>query len=810
MSLRDDLRVTLRSLRRAPGFALVVIATLALAIGPTTTIYSVVEALLLRPLPFPEADRLVHLESVRGGEAGSLSYREIQDMRALDRVFVDVAKYTDQGQYNASGDGRPEELVSTITTQNLFGVLGVPLRMGTPWPETLDRTRDFKLVISHELWQRRFNGDTDILGRSMTLDGAPGYTIVGVTPPDFAFPVRSDLYRSHGIAANAESYEDHGNRSGWGGWGVARLREGVTLAQAQGALAQLANRLEAEHPASNTGVGYRITPLRDLYIGNARPYLLLVFGAVALVLLIACSNVANLLLSRVVERERELGVRLAMGATRWVTMRLLLLESLVLALLGGLLGVLLAMIGVRVLQALVRLDFPRWLSIELSGSVLLFASGVSVLVGLLTGIIPAWRTGRGDLTTVLKSGARGASGSTRQRRLRSTLVVGQVALAVMLLVGAGLMLRSFQALVRTSPGFDPDALLTFRVALGWRAYPDAAAAARFQRELVAQLAALPAVEVAAMTSNLPLDGQPKSDEVVRLEGQSSEELRTNPYLNVRAVSPSLFSALRIPLERGRLITADDRDSSLHVAVISQSTAQRLWPGRDPLGARLLVGTTDSTEWPWRTVVGVVGDVAHDALGAPPSLDVYVPFEQWWTGTGYFLLRMRGDPLTHVRRAPELVWSIDPNQSFFDVRTMRDRVADRVWVPRLAGVLFSGFGALSAMLAALGVYAVLAFAVAQRTREFGVRQALGASPRDLSRLVIIDGMRLTAIGGAIGLVGAVALAGLLRHMLYGVSAIDMPTLVTVPAILFLVAGAACWLPGRRAMNVAPAEALRADR
>ena len=811
MALRDDLRVTLRSLRRAPSFAAVAVLTLALAIGPNAAIYSAVDALLLRPLPFPAAERLVRIESVRGGEAGSVSYREVEDFRALDRIFVGVAKYTDQGQYNASGDGRPEELPSTITTHDLFRVLGVLPRLGAPWPAALDRTRDFQLVVSHELWQRRFGGDPRIVGRSMTLDGAPGYTIVGVMPPGFAFPVRSDLYRSHGISPDAAAYEDRGNR---GGWAVARLRDGVTLAQARQALDALAGRLEREYAASNTGVGYRVTPLRDLYAGDARPYLLLVLGAVALVLLVASANVANLLLARVFDREREIGVRLALGASRWRAVRLLLVESVVLATLAGALGLGLGALGVRALATLVRAELPRWLSIELSGGALLFTAAIALAAALLASVLPALRIGRGELAPVLRSGggargARGASGGVRQRRLRSALVVGELALAVVVLVGAGLLLRSFQALVRTPAGFDADALLTFRVELGWRAYPGLEATARFHRELLARLGALPGVQTAAMLDNLPLSGRPRTDAVIALDGQATEAQRANPYVNVRVASPGALAALRVPLVRGRFLAESDADSAPAVVVVARATAARLWPGRDPLGARLLVGSADSTERPWRTVVGVVDDVRHDALSAPPALDVWVPYAQWRSGGAYYLLRTRGDPLALARRAPELVWAIDPDQSFFDVRPMRDRIADRVWVPRLAGVLFGGFGALAAALAALGVFAVLSYGVAQRTRELGVRQALGAAPGDLVRLVFGEGMRLALLGGALGLGAAVGLAVLLRHLLHGVGPLDPPTLLAVPAILAAVAGLACWIPGRRAARVAPADALRAD-
>jgi putative ABC transport system permease protein len=327
--------------------------------------------------------------------------------------------------------------------------------------------------------------------------------------------------------------------------------------------------------------------------------------------------------------------------------------------------------------------------------------------------------------------------------------------------------------------------------------------------LLSQLEALPGVQAAAMIDNLPLDGRPKSDDVFRLDGQSLEDQQANPYLNLRIVSPSLFQVLRIPLMRGRVLTLADRDSLLPVAVVSTATANRLWPGADPIGKRLLIGGTDSTVVRWRTVVGVVGDVRHDGLSADPSLDIYLPFEQTRTGSNYFLLRTAGDPLALSQRATELVWGLDANQSFFDVRTMQERIADRIWIPKLAGSLFTAFGALSALLAAIGVFAVLAYAVAQRTRELGVRQALGAAPQDLARQVVSEGLRLAIAGGGLGLAGGVAFALALRRLLYGISPVDPPTLIAVPLGLLAVAALACWIPARRAMRVAPVEALRAE-
>jgi putative ABC transport system permease protein len=806
-TLAHDIRVALRALWRQKTFAAAATLTLALGIGPNTAIFSAVEALLLRPLPFPDSDRLVRVESMRGGESGSISYREARDMQELQNVFEDVAVYTDQGQYNASGDGRPEELVSTITTQNLFRVLGVPPTMGAPWAEQMDRTRGFNVVISHSLWQRRFNGDPQIIGRAMTLDGAPGYTILGVMPEGFAFPVRSDLYRSHGIAAAATAYEDRATR---GRWGIARLKENVTIEQANAALTQLAQRLEREFANSNTGVTYRATALRDMYVGDARPYLVLVLAAVGLVLLIACGNVTNLILSRSLAREREVAVRTALGASRWRVVRLLLTESTLLAVCGGLLGVLLGALALRALVALIRLDLPIWLSIELSPVTLAYTALISLLTGLVVGLVPALRLVRGDLTGSLKEGARGASGGLTQRRLRSSLVVVEVALAMVLLVGAGLLTRSFIALVRSPAGFNTDSLLTFRVENGWRAYPGLANLARFQRTMLARLGELTEVRSVAMISNLPLDGRPKTDHVVRLEGQAFEAQRTNPYVNLRIASVGVFETLQIPLVRGRTFTEADRDSALGVAVVARATAERLWPGRDAIGMRLLLGTApDTSPAAWRSVVGVVENVRHESLASAPSLDVYVPNEQVGTGGSYYLLRTRGSPMAIATRATQLVWSIDPNQSFFDVRTMQDRVDDRVWVPRLSGRLFTAFAALAALLAAVGIFAVLAYNVAQRTREFGIRLALGAAPSALSRQVTLEGLRVVALGAGVGLLIATAAAFAMRRLLFGVSALDVTTLIVATTSLLIVATVACWLPSRRATRVMPMSALRAE-
>jgi putative ABC transport system permease protein len=645
----------------------------------------------------------------------------------------------------------------------------------------------------------------------MTLDGAPGYLIVGVAPAGFAFPGRADVYRSHGIASSPDAYEDRARR---GRWAVARLADGMTPQGAQALTTALARRLEREFPATNTGLGLRVVPLRDQYVGQARPFLLLLLGAVALVLAIACCNVTNLLLSRGLDRERELALRTAIGASRGRIVALLVGESVALAALASVLGVALGWVGVRLIARLIRLELPVWLSIGLSWRVLLFALAVSLVAGVLAGLVPAWRLGRGDLTGSLREGGRGASAGRRHRSLRSALVVGEMAVAVVLLVGAGLLVRSFRAIERVDPGFDPESLLTFRVELGWRAYPELADTARFQRELLRRLAELPGVRTAAMVDNLPLGGRPRIDDTIALEGQSAGEARANPFVNRRTASPSLFETLHVPLLRGELFTERDRAGTPRVAVVSEALARRFWPRRDPLGARFRLGATDfrsiqTDDNPWITVVGVVGDVRHDSLTGAPALDVYLPFEQVQTGSNYFLLRVEGDPAVLSTRAPELVWTLDREQSFFDVRVMRERVADRTWVPRLSGAVFGAFGGLAALLASVGVYAVLAFGVAQRRRELGVRGALGASASSLSRLVLRDGLRLAALGIGLGLLAAFGLSVLLSRFLFQVGAGDLVSFAMASLLLLVVAAVACWVPAWRAGRIDPVESLGFD-
>jgi putative ABC transport system permease protein len=804
-SIFADLRYAIRGLFKRPGFSLLIVLTLGLGIGANTAIFSAVNSLLLRDPPFANPDRLVRITSVRGDEdGGALSVPELDDLLALPAIDS-AAMYTDQGMYNASGFGTPEELQATITTHNLFRVLGVEPLIGSTFPATFDRTRNFGLVISYGLWVRKFERDPNIVGRTMTLDGAPGYTIYGVMPPEFNFPSHSDLFRSSGISAAPESYRRRDQRNRFV---LARLRPGITVQQAQHGVDTLADRLAREFPATNGGLRFRVTPLHDMYSAQVRPYVLLLFGAVALVLVVACANVANLLLSRAIARDRETAVRTALGASRWRIVRTFLAESVVLAACGGIVGAALAFVGVRVLTALVPVQLPPWMRVELDGRVGLFLAVVAAVTALATGLIPALRTASRAPYQGLKDGARGSSEGMQQHRMRNALIVGEVALALVLLVGASLMLRSLWKLSQVDLGFAPENALTFRVELGWAAYGTLEKTSAFNRQVVERLKTLPSVTAVTFDNNLPLSGKPRDPGAIRAAGQSRDDEQQNPYVNWHNVGPDYFTVMGIDLVRGRGFDDRDRADTMPAVIVSQRLAERLWPNRDPLGQRLQPeGTT--TPDVWFTVVGVGGPVLHHELDGAPGFDVYRPYTQTSTGGPYFVIRTAGDPMAVAREATTVIGAIDANQSFLDVQTYTGRVANRIWQRRLAGALFGSFAALAMLLAAVGLYGVLSFMVSQQTREIGVRLALGASERSILGVVLGRGLRLTLVGLAIGTALALLVSRLIGGLLYGVGPVDPATFLLVPLLLLAIAMLACYLPARRATRVDPLVALRAE-
>jgi predicted permease len=804
-NLWTDVRYAWRGLVGRPGYTAVIVLTLALGLGATAAIFSAVNALLLRPFPFRDPDQLIRITAVRGGEDGFLSVPEQDDIRALS-IVDDVALYTDQGMYNASGFGTPEELPATITTHNLFKVLGVAPAIGTTFPADADRSRRFELVISYDLWTRRFGRDPNIVGRTMTLDGAPGYYIHGVLPAGVNFPAHSDLFRSSGIGADPAQYRRRDLRSRMG---LARLKSGVTAQQAQAALDQLAERLSREFPATNAGLSFRATPLRDLYVGNVRPYLLLLFAAVTLVLAVSAANVVNLLLSRAIARDRETSVRTALGASRWSLVRQQLVESVMLALLGGAGGLVLAWVGIRSIAGMVRVPLPQWMSITLDATTAVFMIVVALGTGLLAGLIAATRQSDRDLAGALKEGARGSAGGRRHHRVRQMLVIAEVALAMMLIVGASLMVQSFLRLQRADPGFQPDGLLSFRVEMGWKAYDSHAKVMSLIDRTLDRLRELPGVTAIGIDSNLPLSGKPREPYEVAIDGQSGADRQTNPFVHLHVINPEYFTAFRAPLVRGRAFDETDVTTSQPVAIVSQTAADRLFGSRDPIGQRIAVGNADRPE-NWATIVGLTAPIKLQHLASSGQLDVYRPYRQVWLGGFYFAVRTSGvHPSSLANVAPPIVTALDPDQSFFDVQVMTDRIASGIWQQQISGALFAAFGGLAFVLAVIGLYGVLSYLVTQQQREIGVRMALGADAGRVRRMVVGRGVRLTLAGIVAGVAGAWFAARASASLLFDVSASDPWTFIGAPVVLLLTAAVACWLPAYRASRIDPLISLKSE-
>jgi putative ABC transport system permease protein len=685
-------------------------------------------------------------------------------------------------------------------------VLGIVPHIGTPFPADADRSRRFELVISHALWTRRFGQDPNIVGRTMTLDGAPGYTIHGVLPPAVNFPSHADLFRSSGIGEAGAFYQRRDLRQRMG---LARLRPGVAVPQAQPALDTLARRLAAEYPATNAGLGFRVLPLRDLYVGDVKPYLALLFFAVILVLAVACANVVNLLLSRAIARDRELSVRTALGASRWSLVRQQLVETVTLSFLGGVAGLGLAWVGIRAIVATIRIPFPSWMTPGLDPPTGVFLFALALATGLISGLIASSQQTDRDLAGALKDGVRGSSGGTRHHRLRHALVVAEVALAVVLIVGASLMVQSFRRLQQSDPGFNPDGLLTFRVEMGWRAYDSHDKVITLLDRAMERLRTLPGVENVAIDSNLPLSGKPREPYEVAIDGQSVSDRETNPFVHLHVVNPEYFATMQAAVVRGRIFTTTDVAASQPVAIISQTLADRLFPGRDPIGQRIATGNP-ATAANWATIVGTAAPVKLQHLASEGHLDVYRPHRQRWVNGFWFAVRTRGiHPASLANVAPPVITALDPDQSFFDVQVMTDRILSGIWQQQVSGALFTAFGGLALILSTVGLYGLLSYLVTQQRRGIGVRIALGAEARDVRRLVVGRGLRLTSIGLMVGLVAAWFGTRAAAALLFEVSASNVWAFLTAPAALVITAALACWIPAHRATRIDPLIALRSE-
>jgi predicted permease len=822
-TLLQDLRFAGRTLLKRPAFTLIAILTLALGIGANTALFSVVDSVLLAPLPFAHPERLTIVWASNPGLARKVGLPDklpvspgtFYDWKTA-KSFEKLAMFSSD-RVSLTGAGEPEQLGAVDVSGELFQVLGTPALVGrTLLPEDDDKGKRTTVLLSHDLWRRRFGGDRGIVGRAIRIDGVP-LTVVGVMPPGFAFPRGGEMPHGFGFAARPDVWlpmalppEGRQNRGNRGNLAVGLLEPGVAIAEAQAELSAIADRVGKAFPESDGGWRNRIEPLRQALVGDIRPALLILLAAVGLVLLIACVNVANLLLAQAAARQKEIAVRTALGAGRGRMVRQLLTESALLALLGGGLGLLLAHWGLRGFAVWIPDDVPVAREIALDPWILLFTLGVTLLTGALAGLVPAFQMTRPDLAESLREGTRAGSGSSRSGRTRGALVIVETALAVLLVVGAGLLIRSFARLTSVDAGFRPQGTLALQVVLPESKYPDLPERWAFARAVLERLRALPGVTAAGVVSNLPLSGDENIEGLV-FEGRPRPRNPGDiPLADFRQASPGYFEAMGIPKVRGRLFALADTADAPQVAVIDETLARTYWPGEDPIGKRLRFGLQDDPHpRPWVTVVGIVGNVRNSALHVEPRPQVYVPSAQTSYGGLNFVLRAERDPRSLIQEARAAVFAVDRDQPVAEVHTMEQVVSQSMAGRRFNMVLLGAFAGLALLLAAVGIYGITAYSVAQRTREMGLRMALGAQRGSVLGLVLREAGALALIGLGAGLALAFAATRVMASLLYGVGATDPATFASVAAALALVSLAAAWVPGRRATQVDPIVAMRAD-
>ena len=814
----QDLRFGIRMLLKRPGFSAFAILVLALGIGATSAIFSVVNGVLLRPLPYPEPDRLMMVfpSSEHRGEHSSNAINTVTgpdyvEWRNQCQSCAQMAAHTGAQPGNLTGGAEPDRVRIARVTASLFATVGVQPMLGRTFlPEETGRlvfssdsgaTGNTAVILGYGLWQRRFGADPAIIGKTVKVEG-DACAVIGVMPDGFSFPDEADAWLP--VALNPKRNNAYLHV-------IARLQSGVTPAEAQTELTAIALRLQEGASQSNPELRVSLMPVQEYMVGNARPSLLILLGAVSFVLLIACANVANLLLARAATRQKEITIRSALGASRLRIVRQLLTESLLLGLLGGGLGLLLAFGVLNLLLAVAPQEIPRLNAVGIDRWVFGFTLLLSVSTGIIFGIAPALQSSRLDLNATLKEGGAQMIGGTARHRLRGLLVVAEVSLALMLLIGAGLLLKSFTRLRETRLGFSPEHVLTASLTLHEADYPTAAHVKAYYQQALARLAARPEVQAASIINALPLGKNgARIQGDLTVEGDTAE--RPGARARKLAISPDYFRALGIPLLKGRAFDEHDTSDSPGVLIISEALAGGLWPDQEALGKRLNIGFSGET---WREVVGVVGDVKQQELGERASPAIYQPYSQvlnsrrWMLGDLTFVIRTAAQPQSFAAGLVSELQTVDKQLPLYDVAPMEQVIAQKVADPRFYMLLLSSFSALALTLAAAGIYGVISYAVTQRTHEIGIRMALGAEVGDVLRLVISQGMKLVLAGLAIGLTGAFALTRLLTGFLYQVSTTDPMTFTALSSLLVAVALLACYLPARRAAKVDPMVALRCE-
>ncbi len=805
-TLFKDIAYAGRILRRSPGFTLTAVLTLALGIGANTAIFSVVNATLLRPLPFPHPERIVAIQNqykAVGLDSASASVPDYIDYRNQKQLFSEVAA-VDSDDFNLTGADRPERLSCGKATSGLFAVLGVQPLLGRVFTSDEDHPGKNQVVVLTEgLWKRRFGGDPGVIGRAIHLNGKP-YTVVGIVPPILEWFAPLDAWIPTGFTPADMAPTHRGDEFLFI---LARLRPEVSLAQARAGMAALGRTLAKQYPdnfPASSGWAIRVDSLTELLVGDVRAALVVLLAAVGFVLLIACANVANLLIARASGRLREISIRAALGAAKIRIVRQLLTESVMLGVLGGCAGMLLGSWGVGLLVKTGPQQLPRLDEVTVDGRVLAFTAAIAILTGILFGLAPAMQVAGANLHDMLKLGARGVSGSLRSHRMRGALVITEVALSFVLLVAAGLLLRSFDSVRKVDPGFRAQNVLTFGVALPPEQYNTAARTSGFFHALLERLAALPGVTAAGAVSPLPFSGSNGSGSFL-IEGHTVPEGGTAPHADQRIVTPGYFKAMGIPLRRGRLLADSDREEAPLAVVVDDALAQEYWKDKDPLGQRIRRPDGKNS---WATVVGIVGHVQHNALDNQTRKGTfYWSYLQKSRPSLQVVMHTAGDPMALSNAAQREVSNLDKDVPVFDVKTMDQRVAASLANRRFAAWLLAVFSFIAMLLAAVGLYGVMAQGVLQRSREIGVRMALGAQSGDVLRMILRQGAVLIAGGVAAGTLAALGLTSLMKSLLFGVSPADPLTFAMVAALLPCVALAATWLPARRATRLDPVNTLR---
>jgi putative ABC transport system permease protein len=804
--LVEDIRFGLRLLRKNPGFTAVAVLTLALGIGANAAVFSVVYAVLLRPLPYTDPARLIvlHETTPRVGEV-SVSFQNFFDWRAASRTFAQMAA-VESVDFNLAGITQPENISGDAVSPNFLSMMGVRPFLGRDFDASEEKAGTAPvLLLSYALWQSHLGGDPNAVGKTITLDGR-SFTIVGVLPPNYRALDTTDVLLPIGVWAtkNADAIKERGDRGDM--VVIARLGPGVAFGQARAEMEGIAARLAREYPGSNDQFSVTLKPIREAFVGDMKTAILVLSGAVLFVLLIACANVANLFLVRGSSRTKEIALRIAFGASRGRIIRQMLTESFILACFGGVVGVALALGGIRGMAQLISADTLSGATVNLNGAVLLFVGGVVVLAAFIFGLAPALHSTKPDVQSELKEGGRTSSGGAAQNRLRGALAVAEISLALILLIGAGLMMKSLYRLLQVDPGFRPARVLTMGMDLRAQQYSQDPAVLNFWQQLIDRVSALPGVQSAAVGTVIPLtDSHSRSD--ITIEGMALPTPGNFPHPDVHVVSPAYISTLGIPLLRGRTFTDQDNETAPLAGMINAMTARRFFPNEDPVGKRFMFGHPSSDPAKWYTIVGVVSDTRLYGLANPARLEVYLPFRQNPRNSMALVVKSGADPAALTSAVREAVQSIDKDQPVFAISTMEELVRNSVATRRMTLVLLGLFSGLALVLGAIGIYGVISYSVAQRTHEIGIRMALGAPRGDVFRLVVGEGLKLAGVGIAIGIAAAFGLARLMSSLLYEISATDFETFAGVAVLLALVALLACYIPARRAMRVDPTVALR---